>query len=101
MLRYFNNLMLFVTVFCTAKIAQASEFGLGSDDLRKLGFYACCSIGLIVYFILIYSLVKFRKSKDVRAEHFHKALSLELFWASLPFFILLALLLPMWNVLLR
>lgn len=63
-------------------------------DLHMTGFYICCGICMMVFLALIYSLIKFRKSKDVKVVYFHKSLTLEIFWASLPFIILLALVLP-------
>lgn len=63
-------------------------------DLHRTAFYICCGIAISVFLALIYSLIKFRKSNDAKTVYFHKSLALEIFLASLPFVILVALALP-------
>lgn len=62
--------------------------------LHMAGFYVCCVIGLIVFSVLIYSLIKFRKSKGAEAAHFHEHLGIEITWTTIPFLILVALAVP-------
>lgn len=63
---------------------------ISSVDL--LAIYLCCAIGIIVFFVLIYSLIKFRKTKG--EPHFHKNLVIEMIWTIIPFLILIGLALP-------
>lgn len=63
-------------------------------DLHMAGFYVCCFIGVIVFGVLIYSLIKFRKSKGAKASHFHEHLGIEILWTTIPFLILVALAIP-------
>jgi cytochrome c oxidase subunit 2 len=63
-------------------------------NLHMAGFYVCCAIGAIVFGVLIYSLIKFRKSKGAKASHFHEHLGIEILWTTIPFFILVALAVP-------
>jgi len=63
-------------------------------DLHMAGFYVCCVIGIVVFGILTYSLIKFRKSKGAKAAHFHEHIGLELFWTLVPLFILIGLAIP-------
>lgn len=63
-------------------------------NLHMAGFYVCCGIGVIVFSVLIYSLIKFRKSKGAKAAHFHEHLGLEILWTTIPFLILVALAIP-------
>lgn len=60
-------------------------------DGYTLAFYVCCSIAVFVFGVLIYSLIKFRRS---RATHFHKHLSIEIIWTMVPFILLVALIWP-------
>lgn len=62
--------------------------------LHMAGFWVCCIIGLIVFGVLLYSLIQFRKSKGAKAAHFHEHLGLEIFWTTIPFLILVALAVP-------
>ena len=63
-------------------------------NLHMAGFYICCFIGAIVFGVLIYSLIKFRKSKGAKAAHFHEHLGIELLWTTIPFLILVGLAIP-------
>jgi cytochrome c oxidase subunit 2 len=63
-------------------------------DLHMACFYVCCGIGVIVFGVLIYSLIKFRKSKGAQAVHFHEHLGIEILWTTIPFLILVALAVP-------
>lgn len=63
-------------------------------NLHMAGFYVCCGIGVVVFGVLLYSLVKFRKSKGAKAVHFHEHLGIEILWTTIPFLILVALAIP-------
>src|SRR5687767_10835889 len=60
-------------------------------NLHMACFYVCCVIGLVVFSVLIYSLIKFRKSKGAKAAHFHEHLGIEILWTTIPFLILVGL----------
>lgn len=97
---YFTKLILFLVgsfTVITSHAAPALTMSQEVYDLHAVVLYICCGIGLSVFIMLIYSLIKFHKSKTGNVEHFHKKLSHEIFWASLPFIILIALTLPMMN----
>jgi cytochrome c oxidase subunit 2 len=63
-------------------------------QLHMAAFWICCVIGFLVFGVLIYSLVKFRKSKGAKAAHFHEHLGIEIIWTTIPFLILVALAIP-------
>lgn len=63
-------------------------------QLHMAAFYICCVIGAIVFGVLIYALIKFRKSKGAQAAHFHEHLGIEIIWTTIPFLILVALAIP-------
>lgn len=68
-----------------------------SDEIYRLhmaAFYVCCGIAIIVFGVLLYSLIKFRKSKGAKAAHFHEHLGIEILWTTIPFLILVALAIP-------
>ncbi len=70
-------------------------------DLHMTIFAICVVIGILVFGVLIYSLIKFRKSKGAVASKFHDHPVLEIVWAIIPFFILLAAAIPATIVLIR
>lgn len=63
-------------------------------NLHMAAFWICCVIGVIVFSVLIYSLVKYRKSKGAKAAHFHEHLGIEIIWTTIPFLILVGLAIP-------
>ncbi len=67
--------------------------------LHMAAFYICCVIGAIVFAVLLYSLIKFRKSKGAEAAHFHEHIGIEILWTTIPFLILVALAIPATRVL--
>lgn len=68
-------------------------------NLHMACFYICCVIGVLVFGALIYSLIKFRKSKGAKAAHFHEHLGIEILWTTIPFLILVGLAIPATRVL--
>ena len=63
-------------------------------DLHMLTFYLCVGIGVIVFGALMYSLIKFRKSRGVIAENTHEHLGIEIVWTVIPFLILVIMAIP-------
>src|SRR5665648_233383 len=63
-------------------------------NLHMLCFWICCGIGVVVFGVLIYSLIKFRKSKGAQPANFHEHLGIEIVWTTIPFIILVALAVP-------
>ena len=63
-------------------------------NLHMAAFYVCCVIGLIVFSVLIYSLIRHRKSRGVKAAHFHEHAWVEVLWTIIPTLILVALAIP-------
>lgn len=102
-MQYFGQLILFLSICCLTQGAFASNLNMPSGattvskeiyDLHMAGLYVCCVIGVIVFGVLIYSLIKFRKSKGAKASHFHEHLGIEIIWTTIPFLILVALAIP-------
>jgi cytochrome c oxidase subunit II len=63
-------------------------------NLHMAAFYVCCVIGTLVFSVLLYSLIKYRKSKGAKAAHFHEHLWVEIVWTAIPTLILVALAIP-------
>lgn len=55
---------------------------------------ACALIGLVVYVVLIWSLIKHRRSNDAKAAPFHKNTAIEIIWSIIPILILAAIVIP-------
>lgn len=64
-------------------------------------FWICVAIGVGVFGVMIYSLIKFRKSKGAVPADFHEHTLVEIIWAVIPFIILIAMAIPATKVLMR
>ena len=68
-------------------------------DLHMLIFYICCVIGVLVFGVMAYSIMKHRKSKGFIPASFHESVHLEFIWTFIPFLILIAIAIPAAQVL--
>lgn len=70
-------------------------------DLHMLMFSICVVIGTGVFGVMLYSVIRHRKSRGVEAAHFHENTWVEVVWTIIPFLILIAVAIPAAGVLLR
>ncbi|QDQ40050.1 cytochrome c oxidase subunit II [Legionella geestiana] len=70
-------------------------------DLHMIAMAVCAVIGIIVFGVMIYSLIHHRKSRGYTPAKFHDNPRLEIFWAVIPFLILVALAVPATKILIR
>lgn len=68
-------------------------------DLHMLITIICALIGVVVYGVLIWSLVKYRKSKGAKSASFHENTTIEIIWTVIPIIILVAMAIPSTGVL--
>ena len=81
--------------------ASATELG---DEIRRLHHLAliiCVIMGVIVFGIIGYSLVKFRKSQGAQAAKFSHSTKAEIIWTVIPVLILVGLAIPTARVLME
>jgi cytochrome c oxidase subunit 2 len=67
--------------------------------LHMLILWVCVGIGILVFGVMLYSIVKHRKSSGHRAVQFHEHMGLEILWTVIPFLILVLLAIPATHVL--
>ncbi len=70
-----------------------------THSLHMLIFWICVAIGVVVYGVLIYSLIAYRKSKGAVPATFHHNTTAEIIWTVIPFVILIAMAVPSTKVL--
>lgn len=63
-------------------------------DLHMLIVWACVAIGIVVFGVMLYSIVKHRKSVGAKPAQFHESTALEIFWTIIPFLILIGMAIP-------
>jgi len=115
-MRFFSKLKSGIVVFLTSMIATSAfadeipkfnmRYGvtpMSKDiyDLHMLIFWICVAIGVAVFSVLIYSLIKHRKSKGHKPAQFHEHQTIEILWAVIPLLILIIMAIPATIVLMR
>ncbi len=68
-------------------------------DLHMLITIICAFIAVVVYGVLIWSLVKYRKSKGAKSASFHENTTIEIVWTIIPIVILISMAIPSTGVL--
>ena len=69
--------------------------------LHMLIFKVCVVIGVVVFGVMIYSMVKHRKSVGAKPATFHESTTVEIIWTVTPFVILLFMAWPAAKVLIK
>lgn len=75
-----------------------------SQDIYNLHmtiFWICVAIGVVVFSVLFYSIIRHRKSLGVKPASFHGNIRVEIFWAVVPFLILVIMAIPATLVLIK
>jgi cytochrome c oxidase subunit 2 len=76
-----------------------TEISRATYDLHMTIIWMCVAIGVIVYGVLVYSMVKYRKSKGVTPATFHHNTTVEIIWTAIPFILLIGMAIPSTKVL--
>ena len=63
-------------------------------ELHMTIFLICCVIGLVVFSIMFWALIRHRKSKGAVAAQFHESTRVEIIWTAIPFIILILMAIP-------
>jgi len=63
-------------------------------DLHMTIFYICCVIGVVVFGLMFYSMIRHRKSSGREPAKFHENVKVEILWTLIPFLILVGMAIP-------
>lgn len=105
-----NLIVILMTLFYAVSAFAAYELNMTpgvtpvSQDMYHLHmtiFWICVAIGVVVFGVMFYALIKFRKSRGVKPATFHGNTRIEIFWAVIPFLILVIMAIPATMVLIR
>ncbi len=69
--------------------------------IHMMVFWWCVGIGIVVFGVMIYSLIAFRKSKGAKSANFHDSTTLEIAWTIVPVIILIIMVIPAAKTLVR
>lgn len=105
-LRWPGSLRLIVTLFTTlvcnntwAAYALNMPRGVSpvSEEIHHLHMlilWICVAIGIVVYGLMIYAIVRHRKAANHKPAAFHESTTVEIIWTLIPFIILIAMAIP-------
>ncbi len=95
---------LFFLCLCISSVAQAdytlnmtkgvTPISANIFNLHMTIFWICTVIAVLVFSVMIYSLIRHRKSLGYKAATFHESTTVEIIWTVIPFFILIAMAIP-------
>ena len=68
-------------------------------NLHMITFGICVVIAILVYGVMIYSMLRHRKSLGVKPATFHDNATVEMLWTVIPIFILIGMAIPSMNTL--
>ena len=98
--RAFIGMLLFAPMIATPTETRlnltrgVTEISGKVYDLHMLIFYICCAIGVVVFGAMFYSIIRHRKSRGVKAAHFHESTKVEIIWTIIPIIILVLMAIP-------
>lgn len=69
--------------------------------LHMLIFWICVAIGVVVFGVMLYSIVAFRKSRGAVPAQFHENTTIEIIWTIIPFVILVSMAIPAAGTLIK
>ncbi len=70
-------------------------------DLHMLVMWVCVAIGVLVFSLMIYSMIKHRKSLGHEPATFHESTKIEIVWTIVPILILVSLAIPAAKALIK
>lgn len=71
-----------------------TDMSLETYNIHMMVFWWCVAIGVIVFGVMIFSLIKHRKSTGVEAAKFSHSTTAEVIWTTIPVIILILISLP-------
>lgn len=63
-------------------------------ELHMLILWICVAIGVVVFGAILWTIVRYRKSKNPNAAQFHHSTTVEIIWTVIPMLILVAMAVP-------
>jgi cytochrome c oxidase subunit II len=71
-----------------------NDFSLEAHSPQMVVTIICALIGVVVYAVLIWSLVKYPRPNGSNAAPFHQNTAIEIIWSIIPILILVAIVIP-------
>lgn len=63
-------------------------------NLHMITMWICVGIGILVYGIMLYAIIRHRKARGHKAAEFHESTAVEIIWTIIPFVILIVMAVP-------
>lgn len=79
----------------------ATEISREIYRLHMIIYWICVVVGVLVFSVMFYAIIYHRKSRGVKAAHFHESTVVEIIWTIIPFLILVAMAVPATSLLIK
>lgn len=76
--------------FAATGIGASTPIEHGIDDLRALALGTCVLVAVVAFALMLYSVVRYRRSSGHGTKPFHRSLVVELTWTAIPCLIVAA-----------
>lgn len=63
-------------------------------NLHMMIFWICVAIGIVVFSVMFYAIIRHRKSRGAKSAQFHENTTVEIIWAVVPLLILMVMAVP-------
>lgn len=96
-LALFGSTMLSASAWADYTLNMTKGVSSISNDIHRLHMtilWVCVAIGIVVYGIMLYAIVRHRKSIGHKPAEFHESTTVEIIWTIIPFIILIAMAVP-------
>lgn len=71
-----------------------TEISREVHSLHMIIFAICVAIAVVVFGVMFWSLIRYRRSQNKQAAHFHESTAIELLWTAVPVVILVVMAVP-------
>jgi cytochrome c oxidase subunit 2 len=71
-----------------------TEISREVHSLHMIIFAICVAIAVVVFGVMFWSLIRYRRSQNKKSAHFHESTAVEILWTAIPVVILVAMAVP-------
>ncbi len=71
-----------------------TEISREVHSLHMIIFAICVAIAIVVFGVMFWSLIRYRRSQNKKSAHFHESTAVEILWTAIPVVILVAMAVP-------
>lgn len=91
---FFLNIKPLFAQYALNMTKGVSTISQNIHNLHMIILWVCVGIGILVYGLMIYAIIRHRKAAGYKAATFHESTTIEIIWTVIPFIILIVMAIP-------